>query len=363
MSLIARIIAQEWFKALIGAIIVLFLLVSVGDIVNGFLRNLSADRVIVEYLLKLPDLTSKMLPISALLASLFAINKMKTHSELMAVLAGGFSAKFIYRLILLCSFSVALLQFLNLGFIIPTANKIKRAEFEKSRKNESKYLARSKIGKGGLIWYKTDNYFTSFKAYDRKNNELKDVTVYNINKDGELESIYHGNSATYLEKKQWRLNQITLVKNLDVKAFPESATDKEYVIKLDEEPTDFGQFESDITTLNFFDLKRFINRLQSTDINTTEYEIMYYEKISLVFICIIFSLFPLSGIFNPNRRAAGFGKNVLITLLFSIFFWGIHTSTISMGNNEKLPVLIATLAIPTIFSILILGTFIKNRQL
>lgn len=363
MNLISKVIAMEWVKALIGAVIVLFLLVSIGDIVNGFLRNYSPSRVIIEYLLKLPELTSKMLPISALLASLFAINKMKNHAELMAILAGGYSARLIYKLIFICSISVAFIQFLNLGFIVPSANKIKRQEFEKSRKNESKYLARSKIGKKGLIWYKTDNYFTSFQAYDRKNQILKDVTVYFIKEENSLKQIFSAESASHIEDKKWQLNNITNINKLEGEDFPKTIKEENFIIELDEDPNDFGQFESDITTLNFFELKSFINRLNSTDINSTEYEIMYYEKISLIFICIVFSLFPLSSIFTPNRRASGFGKNVLMTLLFSIFFWGIHTSTISMGNNEKLPVLIATLAIPTVFSIVIIATFIKNRQL
>ena len=76
MSLLAKIIVKEWTKSLLGAMIILFLLISIGDIINGFLRNFTVDRIIIEYLLKLPDLTGKMLPISALLASLFSVNKL-----------------------------------------------------------------------------------------------------------------------------------------------------------------------------------------------------------------------------------------------------------------------------------------------
>lgn len=363
MNLISRVIALEWIKALFGAIVVLFLLVSVGDIVNGFLRNYSASRVLIEYFLKLPELTSKMLPISALLASLFAINKMKSHAELMAILAGGYSAPFIYRLILLCSLVVAFIQFVNLGFVIPKANQIKRQEFEKSRKNESKYLARSKIGEGGLIWYKTNDYFTSFKAFDRKNRTLKGVTIYQIDESHKLQQIYTADSAKFVAGKEWQLQNIKHISQLSEANFSLPEKFANLNLELQEEPKDFGQFESDITTLNIFELKSFISRLQSTDINSTEYEIMFFEKISLIFICIVFSLFPLSSIFTPNRRAAGFGKNVLLTLLFTIFFWGIHSSTISMGNNEKLPVLAATLGIPTLFSMVIMAAFLKNKQL
>lgn len=363
MFLLSKIIAKEWFKSLLGAMLILFLLVSIGDIINGFLRNYEAKRIFIEYFLKLPDLTSKMLPISALLASLFSINKLKGQSELMAILAGGYSGEKIYRLILLCSFSVGIFQFINLGFILPIANKIKRQEFEKSRKNESRYLARSKIGDSGLIWYKTDSYFTSFQAFDPKNDVLKEITIYFISESQQLNSIYTAHSAVYQGDNKWLFSDINIVQKLESDKFPSSTHANNLLVELNETPNDFQQFESDITTLDFFELGSFISRLQSTDINSTEYEVMYFEKISLALICIVFALFPLSGIFNPNRRSAGFGKNVVITLLFSIFFWGIHTGSISLGSSAKIPVILATLAIPFIFSLYIAIIFFKNKKL
>ena len=112
-----------------------------------------------------------------------------------------------------------------------------------------------------------------------------------------------------------------------------------------------------------FNLSKFINRLENTDINSTEYKVMFLEKLSLSFICLIFSLFPLSGVFNPNRRSAGFGKSIVFTLLFSIFFWGIQSGAIALGNSAKIPAIIATLGVPFLFGIYIFYTFYKNRKL
>ncbi|MBD66899.1 MAG: hypothetical protein CME62_16980 [Halobacteriovoraceae bacterium] len=363
MFLLSKIIAKEWFKALIGSIVVLFLLITVGDILNGFLRNYSLNRVLIEYVLKLPDFMGKMLPMTSLLASLFAFNKLKSKSELMAILAAGYSAKKIYGLILGCSLLLGAFQFVNLGYLVPFANKVKRNQFEKSRKNESKYLARSQIGKSGLIWYKSGNYFTSFKAFDVKNNALKDVLVYFLNEDKKLDSIYRAQTAKYIAKKRWKLEGISIVQSLSQKNFPEFVDTRQVFIELNETPEDFNQFKSDITTLGFFDLGQFISRLKETEINSAEYEVMYYEKVSLALICILFALFPVASIFNPNRRAAGFGKSVVFTLIFSIFFWLIHSTSISMGSSGKIPALVATLAIPTLFLVYIAYIYNKNRRL
>lgn len=363
MFILSKIIAKEWFKSLIGAMVILFILVTVGDIVNGFLRNYSASRVFIEYALKLPDLMGKMLPICSLLASLFALNNLKGHSELIAILAGGYSALRVYQLILFCSISVALIQFINLGFLLPSANSVKRQQFEKSARNESKYLARSRIGSEGMLWYKSSDYFASFNAYDRENQELKNISFYFYNDQSRTERVIKADSAKYISEKNWELNNPQITLDLDQKKFPSQQKADRIVVKLNEEPSDFGQFESDITTLNFFKLLNFISRLKDTGINSSEYEVMLFEKLSLAIICIIFALFPLAEVFSPNRRASSFGKSVVFTLIFTVAFWIIYSFVLSLGNSGKIPPLLATMSIPVIFIIQISMTIRKNRNL
>jgi len=363
MYLLSKIIAKEWFKSLIGSILVLFLLITVGDVINGFMRGYNFNYIILNYVLKLPDLLGKLLPIACLVSSLFSLNKLKNQAELMAILASGFSAARIYLLIFACSICIALFQILNLGYLQPQANKIKRAEFEKSRKNESKYLARSKVGRSGLLWYKSENYFTSFKAFDRRNSVLKEVKIYFQNNKGHLQQVYQAKSASFIKEGLWKLNNVKILSLLDDDIFPSFQFKDSLEFPLKEVPQDFNQFESDITTLPVNELARFVIRLEQTGINTSEYKIMLYEKFSLSLICIIFSLIPASMIFNPNRRSDGFGKSVIFTLIFTIGFWLLYSGSISLGTSGKIPPLLATMSIPIIFMTYILFKYNRNRSL
>tara|TARA_B100001971_G_scaffold213155_1_gene245661 strand:- start:262311 stop:263402 length:1092 start_codon:yes stop_codon:yes gene_type:complete len=363
MFLLSQIISKEWFKALFGSIVVLFLLITVGDIINGFMRGYGFNYIILNYFLKLPDLLGKLLPIACLISSLFSLNKLKNQSELMAILSSGFSAGRIYLLVLMCSVVIAFFQVINLGFIQPKANKIKRAEFEKSRKQESKYLARSKVGRSGLLWYKSGNYFTSFQAFDRDRNALKNIKIYFQNNKGHLQQVYEAKNATFVQENQWELSEVKILSLLDDKIYPTLQVKDKMIIPLKEVPEDFDQFESDITTLPILDLAAFVSRLEQTGINTSEYKVMLYEKLSLAFICIVFSLFPVAIVFKPNRRADGFGKNVIFTLFFTVVFWLLYTSAVSMGTQGKVPPLLATMGIPIIFLTYIGFVFNKNRSL
>ena len=362
MFIISKIIAKEWFKSLIGALTVLFLLITIGDIVNGFLRGHEPSRVLIEYVLKLPEMMGKVLPICALLSSLFALNKLKAHSELMAILSAGYSVRKIYTLILACSVSVALIQFLNLGFFQPQANKVKREQFEKSRKNESKYIAKSQVGASGLLWYKTKDYFVSFSAFDNKQNFLQNISIYFFNSKNILTKILKANRATFAGER-WKLENVSEIDLLESLNFPKFISHEAYELKIEESPKDFDQFKSDITTLDFFTFYRFIGNLSRTGINTTEYKVMLYEKISLTLICVVFALFPVSGVFNPNRRSSSAAKSIVFTLIFSIVFWLVYSSVLALGYSEKIPAIVATMSIPIVFICYVAIVYRRNRAL
>lgn len=362
MLILSWFIVKEWFKSLIGAVTVLFLLISTADLINGFLQGKDATRVLLEYSLKMPDLMGKMFPICCLVATLFSFNKLKSHSELISILAAGFSYRKIYTLIGTCALTVVIVQFLNLGFIEPYANKIKRQEIQKSQKSEGKYLTRSSI-EGGKFWYKYQNYFASFTYFDRRTNSLQDFEIYFFSPEHTSEKIIRSSRATYIKPGHWELSNARILSDLNTQTFPVETSEGALNLKLDERPEDFGEFEADLTTLNFFKLRQFISRLSKTGINIEEYEILLLNKVFLSFICLVFALLPLSTIFNPNRRSSSFGKNVVQTLLITVVFWVLYSSTVAFGNSGSLNPWLATGTVPFSFLFYVLWVFYKNRKL
>lgn len=362
MQIITQLIVKEWFKSLIGAVTVFFLLISTADLINGFLQGKDAGRVLLEYSLKMPDLMGKMFPICCLVATLFAMNRLKGHAELISILAAGYSYGRIYFLIGSCALTMVAVQFLNLGFIEPYANKIKRQEIQKSRKSEGKYLTRSSI-EGGRFWYKSQNYFANFAYFDRKTNTLQDIEIYYFSPEHKSERIIRADQAAFIEKGKWQFNGVKILTTLDRKEFPDELHEPKQVVNLDEVPEDFGEFEADLTTLNFFKLGQFISRISKTGINVAEYEILLLNKIFLSLICLVFALLPASTIFNPNRRSDSFGKNVVLTLFITVVFWVLYSSAVAFGNSGTLNPWIATGIIPLGFFAFIARTFHKNQRL
>lgn len=362
MLILSKLIVKEWFKSLVGAVTVLFLLISTADLINGFLQGKEPARVLLEYSLKMPDLMGKMFPICCLVATLFSLNKLKGHAELISILAAGYSYRKIYFLIGFCALTVVGIQFLNLGFIEPFANKVKRQEIQKSRKSEGKYLTRSSI-EGGRFWYKTPSYFASFAYFDRRTSSLRDLEIYFFNDSYNSEKIIKASSAYFVSEGRWSLKDVTELTSLDTPTFPMQNMSTERILKLGEEPEDFGEFEADLTTLNFFKLRQFIKRLSKTGINIAEYEILLLNKLFLSFVCLVFALVPVSTIFNPNRRSDSFGKNVVLTLLVTVAFWVLYSGALAFGNSGAVNPWVAAGIIPFLFFVFVLWTYWKNRKL
>ena len=362
MLIISRIIVKGWFVSLIGAITVLFLLISTADLINGFLQGKDASRVLLEYSLKMPDLMGKVFPICCLVASLFSLNKLKSHAELISILAAGYSYRKIYMLTGTCALAVVALQFFNLGFVEPYANKIKRQEIQKSRKSEGRYLTRSSL-EGGRFWYKSQNYFVSFSYFDRKSSSLQKIEIYFFNEAHSSVRIVRADSARFIENERWLLKGVTELSDLESAAFPMQTIKPELILKIGEVPDDFREFEADLTTLSFFKLQTFISRLTKTGINVSEYKIILLNKIFLSFVCLVFALIPVSAIFNPNRRSDSFGKNVIMTLLVTVLFWVLYSSSVAFGNSGTVNPWVATGIIPVGFFLFVVWTYIKNRKL
>lgn len=242
------------------------------------------------------------------------------------------------------------------------ANRKERIEDAKTSKLEMKYLARSRMGSAKVMWYKTDKYFASFQVFDRSKKLVRNLSVYYY-EDNRVKKIIKSKMAFYDNNKKWDLKGVTILSKLNQLEFPIQKKKEFHRIKLGETPSDFEQFESDLTTLNIFQLSQFVTSLKKTDIQTSEYEIIFWEKIATAISCFIFALIPFSIIYNPNRRSNSLGKNILISLIFTIIYWLLSTTFINIGSSGKIPPALAAMLIPMFFLVLSMINFYRHRKL
>jgi len=303
--IIKNLILIEWFKAFFASVFALMLLMTVSNLVNGFLRdNVTAQEVFLNFLIEAPSFFARVLPISCLTASLFSINKLKNRNELTAIFATGFSRRQFFATIALASFLIGLIQIINIGFVDPWIRSNRHnliAESDRKFRNlEGQGLRASTIG-SGRIWYKSGDYFFSFSSFNKDKNVLNDVTLYYFSEDYKITKRIRGPSLSFNDGGQWVFSEALVYTNLDNQVFPDTQQVKQLEVMLDENVDDFKRIESDITTLPLNGLIDYISRLRRSGINTDEYSVLMYEKFAASFVCIVFALLASVAIFNPNR--------------------------------------------------------------
>ena len=368
MDLLKRLIFKEWFKFFFAATLVLFLVLSVGNLISGLLRsNVTAFEVLMNYIIELPGFFSKIFPVASLIASLFSINKLKNRNELTAIFASGFSRKQFTSLIFIASFLVSLIQFCTGAYLDPFIKRHRNVFIpdgqKKFRNLKSKGLKSSTIKGGRNVWYKSGNYYFSFSTFDKQNNILRDVSFYFYDKNYMLAKKISAQKAIYDRSNLWNLQNVTFYSQLNKSMFPNVSLAKNHVIQLRESPSDFKKIESDITTLNIVDLYQYISKLKKSGINTNEYEVDFWNVFASSLICIIFALMSATSAFNPNRRNSSFGKNIIFVFVFTIMYWLASSYFLELGKSSQINSLTATFTIPIMFSIILSGFFYLNRKL
>ncbi|MFN8358457.1 MAG: LptF/LptG family permease [Candidatus Kapaibacterium sp.] len=147
MNILDRYILRQFVMTLmfsVFALCTIFLVVNLLESLEIFLDKKVAFGIIAEYYLHFfPEILKLLMPIAALMASLFAIGKLSNSNEITAMKSGGLS---LYRMLVpLVLFSIALSlgQLYFNGWIVPESNarkaRIDRQYLQRGSENTTIY--------------------------------------------------------------------------------------------------------------------------------------------------------------------------------------------------------------------------------
>ena len=367
MSVVRTFVLKEWFKHFFGGAVILLVLLSVANLISNLLReNVTARDVLLNYLIELPQSLSQIFPVSCLIASLFSINKLKNRNELTAIFAAGFSRRSYILTLCEGAIVVAIMQFALGAYIQPLFKQwrmtVMRETYQKFSNLQSQGLKASTIG-SGRIWYKTDKYFFAFSAYDKNKNVLSEVSIYRYDLNFRLYQKVEAKRAEYIDGLHWRFINGREFNYLGDDRFPEIKIFDSKDGTINESPNDFKKIESDITVLDIQGLYDYIDKLNRAGINTNEYEVLFYERLSSPLVCIIFAILAGTLAFNPNRRSSSFGKSLIFVFVFVLVYWLVNSYTMALGRSSRISAPVACFCVPVVFTLYLAYYFYKHRRL
>jgi lipopolysaccharide export system permease protein len=360
MSIIRKIIIKEWLSFFIGSIFILYLVLSLGHILSNLLKpNSSFPMLVLGLLYETPTFMIKIVPVSCLIASLFSLNKLKSRNELTAIFAAGFSrANYLFTIAILSTVVGLILFFIN-AYLVPIAKHMQSVEFNL---HEESTVYNNAIN-SGRIWFKGINYFVSYASFDPITNTLHNLDLYYFDKNNRSSEKISATSAVFQKEKTWQLNEFAHSTNLENSTFPNTIfkDTKDWI--LEEGVLDFKRINADISTLSIWKLYDYINILKSNQLNASEYFVIFLDKFSSAFSCLVLALLSATAIFNPNRRMSSFGKNVTFVLIFTFLYWFVYSYFMTLGQSSRIPATVATFGVPTLFVLYLFFFFIYHRKL
>jgi lipopolysaccharide export system permease protein len=367
MFTIRKLILKEWLTFFLGAVFILLMVLSLGQILTGLLKATNDFRsIFLDLLLEIPNFLIKIFPVSCLIASLFSINKLKSRNELTAIFASGFSRRqFVITIGCIGAFIGLTLFFIN-GYLVPYT-KHRQALLTDTNPAIAKKAMTSSVSinamKSGKIWFKGQDYFFSYSSFDANRNTLYDLSLYYYDKNFKFSEEVSAASAKFVEGNSWLLKRGIHVTNLENKTFPEPNYFKEQTFVLKETISDFKKINADISTLNIWRLFDYIQVLRTNGINDSEYYVTFLDKFSSGFTCLILAILAAVALFNPNRRNSSFGANIAFVLTFTFVYWFIYSYFMTLGQTSKIPAIAATFGVPSVFIVYLVVYFIYHRKL
>jgi lipopolysaccharide export system permease protein len=369
MSTLTKLILKEWFRFFLGSVLVLLMVLSLGHVLNSLLKD-SADfkTIYVSLYLELPTFMIKIFPVSCLIASLFSINKLKNRNELTAIFASGFSRqRFILGIGTIGTFIGIVLFFINAYLVPYTKHSQDLMKNGQTREAAGDAIKKSTVSinalNSGKIWFKGQDYFFSYSSFDRKTNTLYNLTLYLYDKDFKFTEQISAAYADFQSGSKWLLHRSLHYTNLENKTFPTVQYFDEKPLNIRETVSDFKQINADIATLNIWKLYDYIGVLKTNGINYSEYYVTFLDKFSSAFTCLVLSILASIALFNPNRRNSSFGKNVAFVLTFTFIYWFIYSYFLTLGQTSRIPAVVATFGVPSIFVVYLTFYFIYHRKL
>ena len=358
MKLLDKYILKEFFRFFIViciTFIALYLVVDFFGKVRMFLsNNATIIQILTFFLYSIPMIISLILPPAVLLATLMAYGSLSKFSEITAMKANGIS---LYRislpaLIFAAIMAVALFYFTEM---ITPASLQKTEYMEKVVIQKQQTLGYFKQNE---IWYRSNNAIYNFKIFDVKNDTLRGVTINYLNNDFSLKMRVDAKSAQWKDNN-WVFSDLVTTR-FDKSNSPVLERSKEKIIDIPEKPNDFKIVQKDAEKMGYFELKKYVNKIQKEGYDVTRYLVYLQGKIAFPFVIIIMIFIGVSFSLR-SERSGGVMQSVGIGIFIGFSYFYVHALSMSLGLSGRIPALLAAWGANITFSIAAAILFYRMR--
>ncbi len=354
MKILDRYILREYLITLLiitASFSVIFIVVDIFDRLPRLLRYNAEIRDIVMYFIsRIPYLFVLTSPVAVLLSGLFLMNSLSKYNESIAIRAAGLSILRMVSPILWFGFFFSIFVMFFGEYVLPKSEAIRQVIYTEKIKNRKI----EDIKMRSNIYYRgTGNnlYFIGFFDGYRNNLKTIDITTFD-HENGNISRKITASKADW-NGEEWVLENCYIRtfdhEGREVEALTEFH--KETVVpELDATPLDFIKSARDPMSMNYFELRDYINRLKKVGENFRKELVDLHFKLSFPFANLIILLFcvPLA---STSTRSKGRGLIFLLGLVICFMYLSAQRVSQSLGYNGVMSPLLSAWIANIVFAV------------
>ncbi|TCL63740.1 lipopolysaccharide export system permease protein [Hydrogenispora ethanolica] len=298
-----------------------------GVIFLGLLRDAERYHLTVFYIIKLlalrmPEYMMQAAPIAVLLGALLGLGNLTSHSETIAMRAGGLTyGKLAYPVILI-GLAVSIGGVLLNEYVVPNALRT----YDQLKNNASKEVTKT-IRHFYKDFYDGDSLKKLIYAdrYEPKTKELFGVAIQEFHQGSLTRTIEA--SKLYWKDQNWFFNNGRIYEYLPDNFYPIVVKEGRVKYDLSLTPSEIEQLKEDPENKSISELSRYIKRFAPQQGSEKRGLLVdLHMKFSIPLASLILALLGTPLALRPQRRsnAAGFGLCIIFILVWYIFM-GIGT--------------------------------------
>lgn len=351
MQVLKRYLAREVLGAILlvlAALLMLFaffdLIREVGDLGRG---GYSLPKVLGFVLLSMPGHVYELLPIAALIGTLFALSQLVANSEFTVMRTSGVS---VGRVALTLAQTGLVLVCITLLFGELVAPASERAAQQLKLTATSSLVAQE--FRSGL-WVKDGHSFINVREM-LPDTTLLDIRIYDFDQNHRLLSLSEAKRGVYLGKQIWRLEGIVRTQFQDGGATRSALPTMEWPSVLN--PDLLGVLLVEPEAMSAWNLFSYIRHLRENQQKTERYEIAMWGKLVYPFATWVMLLLalPFSLI---HQRGGGVGAKIFAGIMLGLAFHLFNRVFAHLGFLEAWPTLFSAVA-PTLLFLAVAGGLI-----
>lgn len=358
MKVLHRYISLEIFTAVLFALVAFLSLFAFFDLIGELPQvgrgGYRLQHAFMYVAMGLPGYVYDLMPIAALIGTIYALAQFAAKSEFTIMRASGMSPWMAGWILAKLAFVFVVLTFLFGEIIAPaTSEMAERLKLQAqgatvSKEFRSGLWTKDVIRANGLTGEPIGSRFLNVRDVS-SDGQLMGVKLYEFDRDFHLQSVVTADRAVYAGRNTWRLA------NVSETSFPSRATDIATVVSTKTFPARnlISEITPDILSVLFADpdrmsaygLATYTKHLEENNQNTERYEIAFWKKLFYPLAVIVMMALALPFAYL-HFRAGGVSLKIFIGIMIGVSFQLLNSLFSHLGLLNTWPPL-ATAVLPS----------------